>query len=272
MTRETRIGLVIALVFIISFGLILSELTGGASPPREDGLSVTVEASGPSFPPIIEVSETPEVGVVATVSPEDERDDRDESPEMDLISLAAQDPGVPSKTETEPQRPPDGERDPPPSPRTYVVRPDDTLWGIARKFYGEGSEGRYKEILSANREILSDESLVHVGQKLVIPGHSPPGREPERPTFEAGEVSLPIVPPSPRGSARREMNLNELKRYFRSSQRIYVVRDGDNLTGIAREQLNDGSGGSVMKIYNANRDKLTSPDVVPVGTRLRIPG
>ena len=33
MTRETRIGLLVGLMFIILFGLVLSELTGNASGP-----------------------------------------------------------------------------------------------------------------------------------------------------------------------------------------------------------------------------------------------
>ena len=77
-----------------------------------------------------------------------------------------------------------------------------------------------------------------------------------------------------------EMDLDQLGRRFGTeatqrtapSGRRYVVRKGDSLTGIARQMLNDGSRSAVMKIYNANREKLSSPNILPVGVELQIPG
>lgn len=47
----------------------------------------------------------------------------------------------------------------------YTVVRGDTLWGIAQKFYGNGS--RYPEIAKANN--ISNPDLIHAGQKLLIP-------------------------------------------------------------------------------------------------------
>ena len=47
----------------------------------------------------------------------------------------------------------------------YTVVRGDTLWGIANKFYGNGS--RYPEIAKANN--ISNPDLIHAGQKLLIP-------------------------------------------------------------------------------------------------------
>ena len=47
----------------------------------------------------------------------------------------------------------------------YTVVKGDTLWGIAQKFYGNGS--RYPEIAKANN--ISNPNLIRVGQKLLIP-------------------------------------------------------------------------------------------------------
>ena len=47
----------------------------------------------------------------------------------------------------------------------YTVVRGDTLWGIASKFYGNGS--RYPEIAKANN--ISNPDLIHAGQKLLIP-------------------------------------------------------------------------------------------------------
>lgn len=49
--------------------------------------------------------------------------------------------------------------------RYYTVVKGDTLWGIAQKFYGNGS--RYQEIAKANN--IANANLIHVGQKLLIP-------------------------------------------------------------------------------------------------------
>ena len=51
------------------------------------------------------------------------------------------------------------------SKRYHTVVSGDTLWGIAKKYYGNGN--RYPEIAKANN--ISNPNLIHVGQKLLIP-------------------------------------------------------------------------------------------------------
>ena len=43
----------------------------------------------------------------------------------------------------------------------------DTLWGIARQFYGDGSA--YKRIAAANSAIIKNPNLIYPGQVLTIP-------------------------------------------------------------------------------------------------------
>lgn len=54
-----------------------------------------------------------------------------------------------------------------------------------------------------------------------------------------------------------------------SGSRIYVVQPGDTLGSISRQVY--GTSSRYMDIYNANRDKLSSPNSVAVGQRLVIP-
>ncbi|HRA86561.1 MAG TPA: LysM peptidoglycan-binding domain-containing protein, partial [Planctomycetaceae bacterium] len=49
----------------------------------------------------------------------------------------------------------------------------------------------------------------------------------------------------------------------------YVVKYGDTLSGIALRML--GAQSKYMEIYNANRDRVASPDRLDVGKPLRIP-
>lgn len=55
----------------------------------------------------------------------------------------------------------------PSSDITYVVKKGDTLWGIAKKYYGDGS--KYIKIFEANKSKIEKANLIYVGQILVIP-------------------------------------------------------------------------------------------------------
>jgi nucleoid-associated protein YgaU len=54
-----------------------------------------------------------------------------------------------------------------------------------------------------------------------------------------------------------------------SAARTYIVRPGDNLSKISKQFYGDSN--KYMKIFEANKDKLSDPDKVKVGTELLIP-
>jgi nucleoid-associated protein YgaU len=51
--------------------------------------------------------------------------------------------------------------------RTYTVVSGDTLWKIAERMYGNGSQ--YMKIFEANTDILENPDRIFPGQKLLIP-------------------------------------------------------------------------------------------------------
>ena len=53
------------------------------------------------------------------------------------------------------------------SPRTHKVVKGDTLWGISKKYYGNGS--KYMKIFNVNTGVLKNPNLIYVGQVLTIP-------------------------------------------------------------------------------------------------------
>lgn len=53
------------------------------------------------------------------------------------------------------------------SENTYTVQPGDTLWKIAKQFYGDGT--KYMKIFEANQGILKNPDHILPGQELVIP-------------------------------------------------------------------------------------------------------
>ena len=79
----------------------------------------------------------------------------------------------------------------------------------------------------------------HTGETPVPPGVAPAGRTP----------TPPQVQPAP--------------------ARTHIIVDGDTLTDLAEMYL--GSGRRYPEIFEANRDVLQHPDLLPIGARLRIP-
>lgn len=54
-----------------------------------------------------------------------------------------------------------------PSTKTYTVKKGDTLWGIAKKYYGNGA--KYTQIYNANKSKIKNPNLIYVGQVFTIP-------------------------------------------------------------------------------------------------------
>jgi LysM repeat protein len=55
----------------------------------------------------------------------------------------------------------------PPAPKTYTVKPGDTLWAIAKQILGDG--GRWREIYNNNVDVIGkDPNLIRPGQVLRI--------------------------------------------------------------------------------------------------------
>jgi len=133
-----------------------------------------------------------------------------------------------------------------PQPQTYTVQKDENLWVLAKRYYGDGRQ--WKRIYEANRDILPSSSMVPVGTVLVIPAAESAFAEPLAPKLS---VEQPVGPAPTPGVV------------------TYTVETDDTLYGIARKYY--GNASLWRMIYEANRDQISDPNRVRVGTVLVIP-
>ena len=110
---------------------------------------------------------------------------------------------------------------------THIVKRGDTLTSIAKAYYGDGR--KWKKIMEANRNRISDPGSISIGLKLTIP------------KLATAPTQRTLLPATLRttGSAGR-----------------HTVKAGDTLAAIAKRYY--GSEGKWRRILAANRDRIGS--------------
>lgn len=135
---------------------------------------------------------------------------------------------------------------------TYVVKAGDNLWNIAKKYNVD-----YKTLATANN--LPTSTILHAGQKLVIPGKiasaptpktkAPAGATKAAPQGSTGAASVDAAAaPAPKGEGME-----------------HVVQSGESLSVIARRY--DVKTGDL-----ALANGITDPKKIKAGMKLVIPG
>lgn len=123
----------------------------------------------------------------------------------------------------------------------YKIQEGDDLCNIAQKFYQ--SCDRASDIAKINNII--DPNLIEIGQILSIPRSK----------------KLTITPTITKGST------SSLKTTKARTDLYYIVKEGDDLFGIAQKQYGDGN----MWPRIAEANDLVSPDFLSKGSKLIIP-
>ena len=206
MTSQTRarVGLLLGLIFIIAFGIILSELQPPSDsdnpefPPHMSDVSNVVPE--PEFipadrfytprqpSPVVTVPRDENVDFKSTPQPPEPREVARSTPEPVRPVLIRgtiernrdepyfEQPGrtrevpieqLPTVLADESQR-----RQPRPvsRQRVYVVKSGDNLTRIAKKMLGDGSAENVNKLFNANRNRMANKNTLSVGTKLIIPG------------------------------------------------------------------------------------------------------
>ncbi len=129
----------------------------------------------------------------------------------------------------------------------YVIKQGDTLAEIARAKLGDPS--LWEHIAKANPGVKAN--ALRPGQKIVIPAWTVSG--------QTQSASTPRPEPPPAASPTATTPL----------PKTYEVQSGDTLTGISRKLYNTTRFAAA--IFEANRDKLESPNDIRVGMKLSLP-
>jgi nucleoid-associated protein YgaU len=146
-------------------------------------------------------------------------------------------------------------RDPTPAPpvaapRQYTAQPGDSVSRMASRLLGSNTKANRDLIIRANPSLQGQGNVVVAGKSYVIP--NVPGAAPAP---AAGRT--PVRQAASEATARGP------------SFTWYTVKENDNLTRIAAEQLGNGNAWSTLLEYN--KDILKDGNKLKANMRIRVP-
>ena len=148
----------------------------------------------------------------------------------------------------------------------YVVTDGDRLSDIALKFYGpkEGKKfANVTKIYEANKKTLKSIDELQVGQKLVIP----PLNEKEKAILKTGLFEKVAKETKPAAAAAPAAPVAEKK--ASKPLQEYVIKEQDTLWKIAAKFLGDGN--RYEEIASLNESVIKDTENLVVGTKIKIP-
>jgi nucleoid-associated protein YgaU len=265
MTRETKIGLLVGLTFIIVVGVLLSDYMTSTREPLPAPLQMAGNElrNGLGQPRSDESS--PVAMVPPNVSPRQAVPTREEltpKPSKQTVAVntqslppAQQQAPVPATLRDVAQR--NGEElvDANGQPLTnnnsqtvakaaadsYTAEPGDSLSKIALKALGANTRANRAAIIAVNPSLKENPNMIVVGRAYAIP--------------TAGGATAVNTPAS-----QQPVNQPQIG---------YVVKKGDTLWSIAVDQL--GDAGAISAIKDLNRDVLQDSDRIRPNMKLRLP-
>lgn len=142
-------------------------------------------------------------------------------------------------------------------PKVYTVRNGDNYWTISRKAYGTA---RYFRALDAyNRHRISDPKKMRPGMKVLVP------------PLKVLQHRFPKLCGGGKRAGSADFVAHRPAGFFRTAdgRPMYRVGKSDTLGQIARRHL--GRASRWIQIYQMNRERITNPNRLKIGTELRLP-
>jgi nucleoid-associated protein YgaU len=269
MTRETKIGLLVGMLFILVIGILLSDHFRGANEPPSAtldraGATVRQTISAPGMnsapPPIVitpdsinprtalqtprDLDPQPSPIVIAqggAQNAESQASGIGGLPANDPLAQAARQQGQ-ELVQADPSGAAVAQRV---AERSYEAQEGDSVSRMAAKFMGANTHANRQAIIAANPSLQADPNKVIVGQTYIIPRAS---------GAVASAAAIPGTVPVPTSAM---------------GGWTYTVKPGDTLWGIATGQL--GSANAIEAIKQLNRDILHGGTNIQPGMKLRLP-
>lgn len=151
--------------------------------------------------------------------------------------------------------------------KTHRVRDGDTLSELARRYLGRRE--RFLEIFEANRDKLATPDLLPIGKELRIPSAGQESSWNTGPPSDAGH--LPQSADIAGASAEPAASLGVIRHVNGPPRpsRTYRVQNEETLVQVAERVY--GNPARYRDLYEANRDRLDSPQNLRPGTILFVP-
>ena len=275
MTRETKIGLLVALIFVIVIGILFSDYHRGSQEPtvavlHDAGATARQAVNSPgSSVPAGQTGVVPEKvipgGEVQTPK------DIEPGPGPIVVGDGAGNTGQAGIGLNDPlakEAAKQGQEIVPVDPNqgsakqtgdisenTYKAQAGDSVSRMAARLMGGNTAKNRKALIAANPSLQQDANKVVVGQEYVIPGR----RVSTADAAPAGGRMEPVRAGSPGTAAPTNGGL----------QWVYTVKSGDTLWAIATHQL--GNASQMDSIVKLNQDVLHGDTTLQPGMKLRLP-
>ena len=163
-----------------------------------------------------------------------------------------------------------------PAPSTYVIRDGDDLAAISARFYGH--PGAAPALWAANRDLIPNPDLLPIGAQIRLP---PPWAVPgiaatqhagvrsiEPPPTAVTPRQIEAVPASTTWLDGRQPLVPSGPAPARTATTVRLA-PGETLETLAERFYGDRR--AAMRIWEANRDRLRSPELAVPGMELRLP-
>jgi len=151
--------------------------------------------------------------------------------------------------------------------RTHRVQEDETLWSIAKKYYGDGSLANALATYNANR--IGKGGVIQVGASLLVPDAEVLGgtsKAKPSTTTKVASAEKPAPKPSDKSTAKKP---EPAKKSTTSIPKTYTVKSGDTL-----QKISDKFYGTTKRwndILELNDSVIDDEDGLQVGMVIKLP-
>lgn len=267
MTRETKIGLLVGLAFIIVIGILLSDHLTTAIQPTRVPLFGTVNnvLDSTNAPGLRRSKEIEPERVVMPNSMERGPGKTDvevvgggrREPKPKTIEVVDQpnnggqvEPNIPNGNGGREIETPKETPNAPADTRAYVADVGDTVSKMATRFYGSSTKSTRDAIIKVNPTLQANPNKIVIGETYYIPN-----------TVGGAPAPTPVVEKTPTPPVGRT-----------GGEVAYTTKPGDSLWKIAVQQCGSGSAATVEQIMELNKDQFPNGrDVVKPNMKLKLP-